>query len=119
MIDAVRPDFLYRLVTVDEWRAAQESGTVPLREIDERDGYVHLSTKTQVIETANLHFADADNLLALEIRFDAIAANIRFELAPKRGEAFPHLYGVLYKNYVRRALRLARSEHGFAFEGAL
>lgn len=114
-----QPDYLYRLATAAEWRAAQEVGTVPLREIDERDGYVHLSTKAQVIETANLHFSGADGLLALEIPFQAVAANVKFELAPKRAETFPHLYGRLRREHVARALKINETQNGFVFGDVL
>ena len=113
------PEFVYRLASPEEWRAAEMSGVVPLREIDRRDGYVHLSTRAQVIETANLHFADAQDLLALEIPLEAVADEVRFEMAPKRGEAFPHLYGALRRDHVRRVLRMERSGDGFAFGDAL
>lgn len=114
-----RPEHVYRLASLAEWRAAQESGLVPLREIDERDGYVHLSTRDQAVETANLHFAGARDLVALEIPLAPIAAEVRFELAPKRGEAFPHLYGRLRCADVRRVLTLDRTDDGFAFGAVL
>lgn len=114
-----QPEFVYRLATLSEWRAAEQSGAVPMRGIDERDGYIHLSTRAQVLETANLHFADADDLLALEIPLEAVASKIKFELAPKRGEEFPHLYGALRSNYVHRVLSIEKAENGFAFGDAL
>lgn len=114
-----RPDFVYRLATLAEWRSAEESGVVPLRDIDERDGYIHLSTRAQVIDTASLHFAAEKDLLALEIPFELIAADVKFELAPKRGEAFPHLYGVLRREHVRSALKMEWSGKAFAFGDAL
>lgn len=113
------PDTIYRLASLAEWRAAETSGVVPLRDIDRRDGYVHLSTHAQVIETANLHFAGAEDLLALEIPLEVVAAEVKFELAPKRGEAFPHLYGALRREHVRRVLKMERSGEGFAFGGLL
>jgi uncharacterized protein (DUF952 family) len=113
------PEFVYRLATADEWAAAIEAGAVPTRDIDERDGYFHLSTRAQALETARLYFADTEDLLALEIPLAAIAAMTKFELAPKRGEAFPHLYGALAAAQVSRAIRLARTADGFAFGEAL
>ncbi len=113
------PDCVYRLATLSEWRAARETGLVPLREIDARDGYVHLSTAAQLVETANLHFADAADLLALEIPLEAVAADVKFELAPKRGEAFPHLYARLRRDHVRRVLTMNRAPNGFAVGDAL
>ncbi len=113
------PEFVYRLATATEWFAAQESGAVPTRDIDKRDGYIHLSTREQVIETATLHFADAEDLLALEIPFAGIADQAKFELAPKRGELFPHLYGALTAAHVARAIKLNKTDAGFRFGDAL
>ncbi|MEM8771998.1 MAG: DUF952 domain-containing protein [Pseudomonadota bacterium] len=109
------PEFVYRLATRDEWFIAEETGVAPTRDIDKRDGYIHLSTREQVIETANLHFAGTPDLLALEIPSAPLINQIRFELAPKRGEAFPHLYGALTRDHVARVLRLVESGDGFAF----
>ncbi len=115
MEDITPPDFVYRLVSAVEWRLAQETGIVPLREIDSRDGYVHLSTRVQALETAKLHFAGVDDLLALEISLAAIGAKVKFELAPKRGEAFPHLYGRLRRDDVSAAIALIRDGANFNF----
>jgi uncharacterized protein (DUF952 family) len=109
------PEFVYRLASAEEWRVAQESGAVPGRDIDERDGYFHMSTRAQVLDTANLHFSGATDLLALEIPLKPIAADVKFELAPKRGEAFPHFYGDLSRDHVSAVIRLERSGAGFQF----
>ncbi len=108
-------EFVYRLATSAEWIATEETGVAPTRDIDSRDGYIHLSTRDQVIETANLHFAGVRDLLALEIPLGSIVDEVKFELAPKRGEAFPHLYGVLRREHVVRAIKLSDSGDGFEF----
>jgi len=113
------PEFVYRLALPEEWAAARQAGAVPTRDIDERDGYFHLSTSEQALETARLYFSGADDLLALEIPLAAIAAETKFELAPKRGEKFPHLYGPLLVGHVVRAIRLVRTPDGFVFGEAL
>ena len=109
------PDFVYRLASSEEWFVTQETGVAPGREIDHADGYMHLSTRDQALETADIHFADAEDLLALEIPFAPLASQIRFELAPKRGEEFPHLYGALRRRHVARAIRLVKGANGFDF----
>ncbi len=109
------PECAYRLATPEEWEAGKASGVIPLRDIDVRDGFVHLSTKAQALETARLHFADADDLLALEIPLERIKDKVKFELAPKRGGDFPHLYGTLRADHVAQAIRLERGEDGFRF----
>ncbi|WP_425410861.1 DUF952 domain-containing protein [Hyphococcus sp.] len=115
MMTEPESDFVYRLATEQEWRAAQETGRVPKRDIDERDGYYHLSTRSQLLETANLHFAGAADLLALKMPLAAIAGDVKFELAPKRGEKFPHLYGDLNVGHVAAAIRLNNEKGGFQF----
>ncbi len=114
MSNATLPEFVYRLASAAEWRTAQETGMVPLRDIDERDGYVHLSTREQVLETARLHFAAADDLLGLEIPL-TLLSNVKFEMAPKRGEAFPHLYGELRRCHVSAVIPLIRTGDHFSF----
>ncbi|MEM9619873.1 MAG: DUF952 domain-containing protein [Pseudomonadota bacterium] len=117
--DQPKPEFVYRLAARAEWAEAQKTGRVPLREIDQEDGYVHLSTRNQLLETAKLHFAGARDLLALEIPLAGIESQVRFELAPKRGEEFPHLYAPLETTSVKRALALVRVDDGFAIGDAI
>lgn len=119
MNDPEDHEFVYRLASEQEWFAAQESGVVPSRDIDRRDGYLHLSTRGQVLETAARHFADAADLLALEINAAPLRDLLIYELAPKRGEKFPHLYGALRAEHVTRALRLVRAGDGFDFVAPL
>ncbi|MCK5745904.1 MAG: DUF952 domain-containing protein [Oricola sp.] len=109
------PEFVYRIASLAEWREADATGLVPKREIDLKDGYVHLSTREQVLETARRHFAGADGLLALEIPLSPIAGDVKFELAPKRGEAFPHLYRELRREDVAAVIPLERDGDDFSF----
>ena len=112
-MDQPKPEFVYRLATGAEWAEAQKIGRVPLRSIDEKDGYIHLSSRDQLLETARLHFAGENDLLALEIPLHPIASHVKFELAPKRGEAFPHLFASLEVSWVSQALRLVPAKDGF------
>jgi len=109
------PEFIYRLASAAEWRRARENGAVPKRDIDLKDGYFHLSTQEQALETARLHFAGVDDLVALEIPVAVVSDKLKFELAPKRGEAFPHYYGDLLAAHVVRAVRLKREGSAFSF----
>ena len=106
---------VYKLVAPAVWARAQDLGVVEPAEIDRKDGYIHLSVANQVLETARLHFADAPALLALEIDPVRVDGEVRYELAPKRGEAFPHLYGALPLSAVLRARPLRREGAGFVF----
>ncbi|MEQ8177618.1 MAG: DUF952 domain-containing protein [Amphiplicatus sp.] len=105
-------EILYKLVRAPDWATAEASGVVVRSAVDERDGFMHLSTAAQALETARLHFSGATDLLALEIPRAGIDAKLKFELAPKRGEMFPHLYGQLPAASVRRARALVQQTDG-------
>jgi len=113
-----KPEYVYRLASAEEWAETRRTGLAPQRDIDRKDGYFHLSTRDQAIATANIHFAGVGDLLALEIPLAAIAADVKFELAPKRGEEFPHLYGALKLEHVARAISLVAGDDGFQFSEA-
>ena len=112
---AVPAERLYRLIPAGDWKAALESGSVSYCDRDRRDGFLHMSTEKQVLETARRYFGEQMDVLALEVDFDEVARHVRFEKAPGRDEAFPHLYGDLPVQAVRRARRLIWTGAGFAF----
>ena len=83
---------VYKLLTGADWQAAAGMG-VTCTEVDETDGYVHLSTRTQVADTLRLHFAGAEGVRLL--RFD-VGDLPPLTWEPSRGgQLFPHLYGPL------------------------
>jgi len=110
---------IYRLLTEEDWSAARADARVPRRAIDEADGYFHLSAENQLIETANLHFDGMDTLFALGFAVAALEGDLKWKLAPKRGQEFPHFYGdELRVKHADRLLRLDRRPGGsFAVTG--
>ncbi len=83
---------VYKLLSETDWQAA-EAGGVTMTALDLADGYVHLSTGTQVKETARRYYSGAARVKLL--RFDlASLGDIRWEKS-RGGELFPHLYGPL------------------------
>lgn len=102
---------LYKIVSDVDWRNAQAAGRVAWSAVDRRDGFVHLSSSAQVLETARRHFAGTPGLVALEIDRASIEGALRFE--PSRGgELFPHLYGDLSVDAVIRVRRLEEADGG-------
>ncbi|KAI1335415.1 hypothetical protein F5Y15DRAFT_419903 [Xylariaceae sp. FL0016] len=81
------PNYVYKIVpTAPPTPLPSE---YPLSELDQKDGFVHLSTATQIPTTASLFFASSTSLHVLKIAF-----------APKFHEktnwdvpGCPHLYG--------------------------
>lgn len=105
---------IYKILRAPEFGAFQESGTTDGAPIDLADGYVHLSTASQVAETAAKHFAAQDGLMLLALDPDSLGDALRWE--PSRGGAlFPHLYRALHRADVvwERALPLENGVHVF------
>ena len=92
----------YKLVDRDEWVAARTAGTYGGSAVDRADGYIHMSTATQLAETARRHYAGRGGLLLVEVDTDALGEALRWE--PSRGGAlFPHVYGDLRAEWVLAA----------------
>jgi len=70
--------------------AALESGAYTAESL-EREGFIHCSTRAQVLRTATRFFGGRAGLVLLCIDAQRIAASLRFEAAD--GELFPHCYG--------------------------
>jgi uncharacterized protein (DUF952 family) len=83
---------VYKLLTGADWKAASANG-VTSAAIDETDGYVHLSTRSQVAGTAKLHFAGAEGVRLLRFAV-ADLPPLTWE-ASRGGQMFPHLYAPL------------------------
>ncbi|HEV2160641.1 MAG TPA: DUF952 domain-containing protein [Stellaceae bacterium] len=85
---------VYKIVAAAEWRAAEHDGVFRGAPVDIGDGYIHLSTASQVRETAGRHFSGQADLLL--VAYDGAGLGPALKWEPSRGGAlFPHLYGTL------------------------
>ncbi len=84
----------YKIIDAAEWREAVAEGAYGGSSVDVADGFIHLSSATQLDETARKHYAGRENLMLLTIDLTALADTVVWE--PSRGGAlFPHIYGDL------------------------
>jgi uncharacterized protein (DUF952 family) len=102
---------IYRIVSRADWAAAQSAGTFTGAAHDIRDGFIHFSTARQVAETAAKHYAGQRDLLLLYVDTGALAAPVKWEVS-RGGDLFPHLYGALPVNAVRRVADLPLGADG-------
>jgi len=85
---------VYKICPAPLWREAERSGVFRGSEVDQRDGFIHFSTASQVAETAEKHFSGQTDLLLVRINTANLGEHLKWE--PSRGGAlFPHLYGEL------------------------
>ena len=85
---------VYKLLARDLWTQACAQGRFEGAAIDRKDGFIHLSTGSQVQETARLHFQGHADLVVVAFEAERLGAALRWE--PSRGgQLFPHFYGVI------------------------
>lgn len=107
MRQMTRHDTVYKIVTRSEWSDWQSSGMFVGAPVDRADGFIHLSTRAQVAETAARHFAGRDGLVLVALEAAALGPALRFEPA-RGGDLFPHLYGPLPVAAIRWSAPLPR-----------
>jgi uncharacterized protein (DUF952 family) len=85
---------IYKIVPALLWQEARRTGAFAGAPVDLADGFIHFSTRDQVVETASRHFEGQDDLLLVAV--DATALGDKLVYEPSRGGAlFPHLYAPL------------------------
>jgi uncharacterized protein (DUF952 family) len=104
---------VFKICSREAWFEAGRTGVLAPSAADHRDGYVHLSTREQLAETARRHFAGMRDLLVLEVAVDRVREQLRWEPA-RDGQLFPHLYGALRSSYVQKSYDMPSAEHGWA-----
>lgn len=77
-----------------DWKLTREAGVYTPSSL-ETEGFIHCSTKEQVLATANRRFAGQKDLLFLVINPEKVIAKIIFEDLSGLGEEHPHIYGKL------------------------
>ncbi len=85
---------IYHMCRAEEWAAAERRGAYAGSTQDAADGFIHFSTAAQIVESAARHRAGQDDLVLLAVDPQALGEALRWEPS-RRGELFPHLYGVL------------------------
>ena len=83
----------YKVLTADEW-AAFKAGTFRGSSVDKADGFIHLSTASQLTETVDRHFPAQEGLVIAAINLAALGDAVRWE-SSRKGQLFPHVYGHL------------------------
>ncbi len=103
---------LYKICSREAWSAAKQSGVLEPSLVDRRDGFVHLSSATQVAGTLAKHFAGQRDLVLLGVAPELFPQGaLRWEVS-RGGELFPHLYGELRAEYVTSEVPLRLAADG-------
>ena len=105
-------DTIFHIVARDDWDAAVALGSYRPPSLTAQ-GFVHLSTRDQVVDTANRFYHGQDGLVLVCIEVARLRPPLRYEPPDMPGHTatatgqpalFPHLYGPLNPEAVVRVL---------------
>ena len=99
---------LYKVLTLEEWEESSKIGQI-VTALDQQDGFVHLSSATQLNMTLSLYFLKEEKVILLQINEGDIIEGLTYEYADKRGGEFAHFYGELSTDKISQSWHLDRS----------
>jgi uncharacterized protein (DUF952 family) len=103
-------ELVFKIVPRTEW--AEITDAYEGSAHDRADGFMHLSTRSQLAETLRRHYAGQDDLLLIAADPARLGRLLKWEHAPSRGEDFPHLYGVLLTSAVLWVKTITKDAQG-------
>jgi uncharacterized protein (DUF952 family) len=80
-----------------------------------KEGFIHCSTKEQVIPVANRFYSDQNNLILIEIEDKKLAANVVYENLEGGSELFPHIYTQIPLSAIAGIAALNKDKKGYSF----
>jgi uncharacterized protein (DUF952 family) len=102
---------IYHICRENEWVVAEGSGIYAGSSQDHSDGFIHFSSGSQIVGSANKHRAGQDNLILLEVDEYKLGPSLKWEVS-RNNEEFPHLYGELPVAAVTRSFKLKLDLNG-------
>jgi len=102
---------IYHITQREDWLKALERGIYEPAGF-KTDGFIHCSTKEQVLDTARRYYADAEDLVLLCIDPALSGVELVYENLEGGEMLFPHLYGLLNVGAVLAAPVFERDSEG-------
>jgi uncharacterized protein (DUF952 family) len=88
---------LYHIATAAEW---DSGGDTYAPQSFEADGFIHCSTRDQLLGVANARFRGRTDLVLVQIDANLVRDLVRYENLEGGAELYPHLYRRLAKAHV-------------------
>lgn len=85
---------IFHITTKTAWDAARRGGAYTADSLA-TEGFIHCSTRAQVLGTADRIFKGRRDLLLLSVDVDRVKPEIRYENLEGGTSLFPHIYGAL------------------------
>jgi uncharacterized protein (DUF952 family) len=105
-------DKVYKILRANEWETASNTGKI-VTDLDNVDGFIHLSTAVQLAATLSFFFQDSDEVFLLQLDLEKLDKDKLLYEEPypnqgKRKSAFPHLYSELRTDQIANVWILER-----------
>jgi uncharacterized protein (DUF952 family) len=94
----------------DDWKRALDFGEYYAKTLD-TEGCIHCSEPSQIIGVANYSFKGQTGLVLLVINPKEVKPEIKWE-GKEETNLYPHIYGSLNLNAVKKVLDFPHSEDG-------
>ncbi|HZD10194.1 MAG TPA: DUF952 domain-containing protein [Candidatus Binatia bacterium] len=104
-------NLLLHITTYKAWVSAMDADRYETESLRD-EGFIHCSTRRQVIGVANSTFHAERGLVLLAIDADRVQGEIRYEDCYETGQKFPHIYGPLNLDAVVQVLPLVPDTDG-------
>lgn len=85
---------IYKIAGRSAWVEASAAGIYRGSLDDLRDGFIHFSTREQLVETARKHYCGREDLVLIAFDAQRLGEGLKWE-ASRGGALFPHLYADL------------------------
>ena len=110
---------IYHISSRQGWSEAQQRGDYRAVSL-ESEGFIHCSTKTQVLPVAEKYYKEQQGLVLFEIDPTLLSSELRWESpsggAPPPGvpdgELFPHIYGPINLDAIVKVYDLESDPNG-------
>ena len=102
---------IFHIAKKSEWQKAQEVGSYSHKSL-EAEGFIHCSIPTQLRRVADDFFKGQIDLLLLEIDEDRLTSKIEWDYVEHLEQDFPHIYGVINLDGVKKIFELTSDKEG-------
>ena len=102
----------YKVLKSNEWAEVSSTGKI-ITDLDKRDGFIHLSTASQLAATLSFYFQESLEVILLQLDLDKINKDKLLYEEPypnegKRKSPFPHLYSELRTDQITNIWTIKR-----------
>jgi uncharacterized protein (DUF952 family) len=105
-------EFIYHITKQSAWQDALQKGQYAPASLQE-EGFIHCSSARQVVPVANAFFSNQTGLVLLEIDPTRLVHELKWQPGiNKPAEKFPHLFGSLNLEAVKRVVEFIPGDDG-------